>query len=627
MTSPLRTLVIVFTFTLLCWPVAAWGADTWVEVRSPHFTVVGNAGEKETRRIANQFEEIRAVFHFIFPTLHVDPGAPIEVIAVKNENSMKEFLPDFWVGKDRAHPAGMYVSGFDETFAILRTDVTGSAENPYHSLYHEYTHTVLRLNYSALPVWLNEGLAEFYGNTVIEDNETDIGRVSSAQLALLQRSSMIPIDQLMGADQRSPLYNERDRTSIFYSESWAIVHYLMLDPEATQQHYLTKYLNAWDETRDGEEAARRTFGDLKKFQSRIESYARQAGFHYLHGKPQAHFSANDYTARTMTPAEALVVQVDFFQHTGHMNDARKLLSQALGLQPNLAAIHAGLGYDNYVQYSNDEAEKEFKKATELNPQDFRSFFYLAEITHRKGYDAQSTSQIVKYLEKTVQINPNFAPAYAFLSAAYRQQKETREKAVDAAVKANHLEPTILAYMADVGDALMALDRDAEARAVGEKINKNALSPQEKALAQSYARRLARHEELARNKQNPGTGEQSSSGDEELASQDEADMRQSSGAVTASAEAAARPPVTSEEGLIREADCSASPGATIKFAILGETLVLSVPDLAKIEYHAGEKDLAADAIPCSQWKGRKAKITFKAGDGKASQGDVTAINFH
>src|SRR5579859_7410454 len=116
---------------------------------------------------------------------------------------------------------------------------------------------------------------------------------------------------------------------------------------------------------------------------------------------------------------------------------------------------------------------------------------------RSGRQRRQISTHRRRCTETVQLNPNFAPAYAFLSAAYRQQKETREKAVDAAVKANHLEPTVLAYMADVGDALMALDRDAEARAVGEKINKNALSPQEKALAQSYARRLARHEELAR----------------------------------------------------------------------------------------------------------------------------------
>lgn len=41
----------------------------------------------------------------------------------------------------------------------------------------------------------------------------------------------------------------------------------------------------------------------------------------------------------------------------------------------------------------------------------------------------------------MQVNPNFAPAYAFLSVAYRQQKETKEKALAAGMQAAKLDPT------------------------------------------------------------------------------------------------------------------------------------------------------------------------------------------
>jgi len=40
-------------------PVRASAAENWIEVRSPHFTVDSNAGEKEARKIADQFEQIR----------------------------------------------------------------------------------------------------------------------------------------------------------------------------------------------------------------------------------------------------------------------------------------------------------------------------------------------------------------------------------------------------------------------------------------------------------------------------------------------------------------------------------------------------------------------------------------
>jgi tetratricopeptide (TPR) repeat protein len=619
--ASLHAAIILFTMVFCGWSKAN-ASDSWIQVTSAHFTVVSNAGEKEARRIANQFEEIRSVFRFILPAVRVDSGRPLTVIAVKNEDSLKAFLPDYWTGKDRARPAGLFLSGFDESFGILRTDITGSAENPYHSLYHEYTHSILRLNFSALPVWLNEGLAEFYGNTVVTDNEIQIGRPSGNQLALLRRSNLIPLDQLLNADQRSPLYNEQDRASIFYAESWALVHYLILDDQASKQQYLSEYLKAWDETRDGEEAARRTFKDLKQFQAKLDSYIRQPAFNFRHGKPQAKFSSNDYTVRSITPAEALVVQADFFQHYGHANDARRLLKQAQEAEPNLATLHACLGYDNYVQYNNEEAEQEFKQAVQLNPQDFRPYFYLAEIAYRKNsYRVESTPQIIAYLEKVVQLNPNFAPAYAFLSVAYRQQPKTREKALDAGFKANQLDPSVLAYVADVGDALMALDRDAEARTIGEKLKKAARSPQEKALAQRYGERLARHGEFVRSTHSPGT--LAAAEGQAAPAQDAIDTGQSSEIGPSVAE---RPKISSEEGVIRDVDCASSHGVTIKFAILGETLLLSVTDLTKIEYRAGGKDSTADAQPCSQWKGRKARITFKPSETHASGGEVSTIDF-
>jgi len=57
----------------------------WIEVRSPHFLVFSNAGEREARRIADQFEQIRGLFHAAFTNLRVDPAQPVLILAAKNE--------------------------------------------------------------------------------------------------------------------------------------------------------------------------------------------------------------------------------------------------------------------------------------------------------------------------------------------------------------------------------------------------------------------------------------------------------------------------------------------------------------------------------------------------------------
>jgi tetratricopeptide (TPR) repeat protein len=621
-----RFTLILCAVACACGPAAPRGPEPWVEVKSPHFTVASNAGDKEARRIAAQFEQMRAVFHTIYPTFRVDSGEPLNVIAVRNEDSMKVLLPDYWAGNDRVHPAGLYLNRNDENFALLRTDISGSAESSYHSLYHEYTHGIMAMNFSGLPIWLNEGLAEFFGNTILGATEVQLGIRSASQLSLLKNSQLIPIDKLMNADSRSPYYNEQNQASIFYAESWAIVHYLMLDPDAIKQDYRDRYLKAWEETRDGAEAGEQTFGDLNKLQARIATYVREPDLGYLRMKPDTHYSPDDFASRPMSPAEALVVQADFLEHTNHLPEAREMLSQALQLEPNLASAHAGMGYLAFLKFSNDDAENEFKRATELNPQDFRSFFFQAEIVFRKsGYSAESTPQIVTYLEKAIGSNPDFAPAWAFLSVAYRQPNQPKEKALDAALKASHLRPAVIAYAVDIGDALIALNRNDDARIISTRVSKMASSPQDKSQAQSFANRLQRHMEYVANKQNLGAAAEPVDAAQDSSKPTDAPESASASNETRDSPGAA-PSAASEEGLIREVDCSAPPGAKISFAILGDTLHLAADDAAKIQYRVGGKNSNADAVPCAHWKGRKARISYRPGINPPSSGEITAIDF-
>jgi len=253
-------------------PAITRAKDVWIEVRSPNFTVISNSGEKEARKIADEFEQFREVFHNTLPKLRVDLGKPLIILAVRNEDSLKVLLPGYWETKGHAHPVGLYAPGEERHFVALRTNV--EADNSYQIVYHEYTHAIMNLNFPDLPSWLGEGLAEFYGNSTIHDKDVEIGKISPYHLQILQENRLIPIDVLLSADTNSPYYNEQNRVSVFYAESWAIVHYLMLDPEARKQQLLSKFLTAWTKSGNQVEAAEHTFGDLKKFGQAMEAYVR-----------------------------------------------------------------------------------------------------------------------------------------------------------------------------------------------------------------------------------------------------------------------------------------------------------------------------------------------------------------
>ena len=51
---------------------------------------------------------------------------------------------------------------------------------------------------------------------------------SVGHVFLLRQSKMLPLQTLFEVDYKSPHYNEKNKQSIFYAQSWALMHYLII---------------------------------------------------------------------------------------------------------------------------------------------------------------------------------------------------------------------------------------------------------------------------------------------------------------------------------------------------------------------------------------------------------------
>ena len=49
---------------------------------------------------------------------------------------------------------------------------------------------------------------------------------SPRHLQMLRGKKLLPLATLFEINRTSPYYNEREKSSIFYAESWALIHYL-----------------------------------------------------------------------------------------------------------------------------------------------------------------------------------------------------------------------------------------------------------------------------------------------------------------------------------------------------------------------------------------------------------------
>ena len=171
------SLVVLAAFV----PSQSAADDPWIEVKSPNFTVVSNAGEGRARNVAWQFEQIRAAIQIGWPWARVQLDRPVVVVAAKDENWMKLLIPGFWETSSRdSRPSSVFGTGAAAHYITLRSDVRADDTvgiNPYVSSYWSYSALTLNEAFERpLPLWFRNGLAELLSNSIVRDSEIQFGR-------------------------------------------------------------------------------------------------------------------------------------------------------------------------------------------------------------------------------------------------------------------------------------------------------------------------------------------------------------------------------------------------------------------------------------------------------------------
>jgi hypothetical protein len=605
---------------LIILPCELFAAENWIEVRSAHFTVYTPSSEKQARNIANQFEQIRALFHAAFPQLRTNPAQSVVILAVKGEKGMKELLPEQWEAKGHLHVAGLYQEGFDKHYVILQLDAEG--ENPYHVLYHEYTHSLLHLNFNHIPLWLDEGLAEYLGNVSFGEKESRIGTVDPSHLYVLQQNRLIPIDTLLAVTHESPYYNESNRASVFYAESWALVHYLMLNQEARQKQLMNHFLAAWTVSHDPIDAARQTFGDLKKFGLVIDGYVRQGSFYNGLVKNPESAADKQLPSRPVSPAELLALRGDFFIHHHRPDAGKPLLEDALKLDPSLALPHTAMA-SYYFQTQNAQGmQKEASEAIRSGDVGYYPPYLLAVSRWQMGIDNETLRQeVISDLQKCIELNSLFAPAYDLLSQTYATSPETQKEAISNAILAVRARPGELEYAFRLTELLLNNDRDVEAKTLADSISKAAYTSSEREMAGDLVARVANHKDQVANSVANNARSMLSGGAFELGTV--AVPNSTSPTPGSDRPPDARKVLLGVDGTVATVDCSHKPEAKLTLNGPGGFLAYHVADVAKLSIAVPENGTAPE---CPQWIGRKVKLWFVFNPGDKSSGEVTKLNF-
>src|SRR5262245_58713296 len=183
---------------LLAVGVPAEAVAKWTQLQSENFLFVGDASEGQIRRVAQRLEQFRDVLLRVLPGASAQSPVPTIVLVFDNDRSMTPVKPLF-----RGNPielAGFFQSGEDDNYIAVNAEILDLA---VLTIFHEYAHFLVNNSQGRVPVWVGEGLAELYEITQQLDGGRSvvIGRAPAQHVYLLQRSTMMPVKQLVAIDQ------------------------------------------------------------------------------------------------------------------------------------------------------------------------------------------------------------------------------------------------------------------------------------------------------------------------------------------------------------------------------------------------------------------------------------------
>lgn len=455
----------------------------WVEVESPHFLVFTDGKTRQAQDAALRFELVRAFFQVELPGMRIYPKRPILVLAAKDQNTYKRLEPPRLLKKGALQSAGIMVRDPDKIYILLRLDVPGNFQ--YNVIYHEFTHVIVENTYKSVPLWLNEGLAQFYGELRIEDKKVVFGMASVANLRLLNEYPLLPLRTLFAVDFSSPYYNRQHQGTIFYAESWALTHYLVMQDRRSGKNLVGQYLLRVNQGGDPVTTAAQVFGDLGQLEKNLDRYVRLVAFYELVAKISITADKHSLQVRKVTPAESEALRGDFLVRVGRYDDAKPLLVDALQQEPNLSPVEESLGMLALRQLHPKEARGWFSKAEKTCPQCYMARLNYSAMSMKENLPPAEFAEDEANFRAFMTLNPLFAPSYGNLADLYLLQGKNLDQAHMLVLQALGLEPGNIGYYVLTGEILLKSGDLANAGRVAERAITLAKTPEDRSSALKF----------------------------------------------------------------------------------------------------------------------------------------------
>lgn len=581
----LRVFLLLFAPTAILVTLSYAGDASWVEVKSPHFSVVTDAGEKRGREVAIRFEQMRSVYANLLTRSNVNLPIPLQIVAFRNTKEFRQVAP-LWNGKP-VQLAGLFQGGSDRCFIMLDM----STEDPWKVVFHEYAHQLMNGTLSTqLDPWFEEGFAEYFSSIEVDSRQARVGKIPDQTYEIVRQQGMMKVPDLFRVQHDSSTYNESgDRRTVFYAESSMVVHYIY---DNNLMLKLAAYFDArYNKSASVEDAIQQAFGmSAASFDKAIRSYVTGGQYKYYAMKTPPDIETTGYMTRPLTSTDATAAVADIHAHSrDYREQAVREFEEVLKSDPNNAAACRGMGFVYLQRRDFDQAREYFQRAAKADPKDPRVHYYAGVLMNMRGFTDQSDSgAMVNELKTAITLDPNFADAYIQLAYAQRRTGDI-PGALASAKKAIDLNPRNVAYYFIVAEMYLQENKVDDALGIYRALTKSS-DPAMAARASDSVSRIERMQAEMKEAAIRPPVTVASAG-EPLSPE------QPTSALPASS------PVKFLKGTIVKVDCSATSTAALTVASLGKSWTMQVRDTHHVLV------MGADGFSC-QWSKQKVALNYR-----------------
>lgn len=446
----------------------------WIRATSANFTIISSAPEARTREIAELLETVAGALRRVHPRF----DARFTDTTVFLFNRRRDSQPFFEVllNQKRTRAPGAFIVQPDGT-AVIIVD-SGRPLSTNRTVKHELMHNILAASGTRLPLWLEEGIAEYFSTTVIRGDTLVVGRpIVSHQLNLRARGTL-PMEELITARRGSPTAGH----ILFYPQSWAMVDWMMRSGRQT----FYKFVADVESGLPVEEAFRAHYSvGLGAVARSIRNMpVRPSAASMIHVERRA-------VPVSTTAIDAADVLYEIGSFLGRFNatraDAERYLLAALDAAPHHARATAGLGTLRAYDRKYEDALPFFEEAMAIDPDDpaVRTGFAEALLQNAigpfagvtdLGPEAAGRFRRARELAESVLARQQAPLAQAIAGTTYLIEEDP-SPGVSLLEQAHAARPARLDFAFNLYALYLRLDRTSEAEALFENVFSRSPDPQ------------------------------------------------------------------------------------------------------------------------------------------------------